>query len=158
MRNHTKIIFQPNFFGLLFVLLAALSVFGQETAQKPLPDAAEFLRIEQKIEDAVVRADLDYLKNAYADDFRFAHGSGNVQNKKQWLESVARAPFISRTVSANEVEFHDDIAISAARLDVVRRGKNGEEKYWLKYIRVYRRNDNQWKMISHRTVQETHLP
>lgn len=135
------------------MFLAALSVFGQ----KPSPDTADFLQIEQKIEDSVVRADLDYLKNVYAEDFRFAHGSGNVQNKKQWLESVAKGLFISRTVSANEIEIHDNIAISAARLDVTRRGKNGEEKYWLKYIRVYRRNKDKWQMISHRTIQETHL-
>ena len=144
-------------FGFLLVLVAAFSVYGQETSQKFSRDATEFLQIEQKIEDAVVRVDLNYLKDVYAEDFRFAHGSGNVQSKKQWLESVAKGLFVSRTVSANEIEFHDDIAISAARLDVTRRGKNGEEKYWLKYIRVYRRSDNQWKMISHRTIQETHL-
>jgi ketosteroid isomerase-like protein len=144
-------------FGFLFVLVAVFSVYGQDVPQNISRDATEFLQIEQKIEDAVVRSDLDYLKNVYAEDFRFAHGSGNVQGKKQWLESVAKGLFVSRTVSANEIEFHDDIAISAARLDVTRRGKNGEEKYWLKYTRVYRRNNNQWKMISHRTIQETHL-
>lgn len=138
---------------VFLVMLAAFSVYGQDSSR-----AAEFLQVEQKIEDAVVRADLDFLKNVYAEDFRFAHGSGSVQNKKQWLDSVAKRLFIARTISANEVEFHDDIAVSAARLDVIRRGKNGEEKYRLKYIRVYRRQNNQWKMISHRTIQETHLP
>lgn len=152
-----KTIFRLKFFGLLFVFFVAVSTYGQENSQKSSSGAAEFLQTEQKTEDAVVRADLNYLKNVYADDFRFAHGSGNVQNKKQWLESVAKGLFVSRTVSANEVEFHGDIAISAARLDVIRRGKNGEDKYWLKYIRVYRRINDQWKMLSHRTIQETHM-
>ena len=146
-------------FKIFIGLCLILSTFAAY-ASEPIPgrnDAAEFLQMEQRIEDAVVRADLGYLKNVYAEDFRFAHGSGSVQNKAQWLISVGKKQFISRTVSANEVEIHDDIAITSARLDVIRRGKSGEEKYWLKYIRVYRKSDGNWKMISHRTVQETHL-
>jgi ketosteroid isomerase-like protein len=143
-------------FGGLFLTLISFSIYAQE---KPKNDSQteKILQMEQRTEDAVVRADVEYLKHIYAEDFRFAHGSGSIQNKSEWLASVAKRQFVSRKISANEVELHGDVAVTSARLDVTRRGKNGEEKYWLKYVRVYRRAGENWQMISHRTIQETHL-
>jgi hypothetical protein len=52
--------------------------------------------MDQRIEDAVVRADLKFLESVYAKDFRFTHGTGNVQSKDEWLKSVAKRGFLSR--------------------------------------------------------------
>lgn len=84
------------FIALLFWTTISFVLVTTVSAQN---DVSEFLRMEQEIERAVVRADLEYLKNIYAEDFRFAHGSGSVQNKNQWLASVAKGQFISRVVS-----------------------------------------------------------
>lgn len=143
------------FAGLFSTLFSFSITRRKKTKNGSLTE--EFPQMEQRTEDAVVRADVEYLKNVYAEDFRFAHGSDSVQNKSEWLASVAKRHFISRKISANEVEPHGDVAVTSARRDVTRRGKNGEEKYWLKYVRVYRRAGKNWQVISHRTIQETHL-
>ncbi len=145
------------FTGLFLIFLGVSAAWAQRDNKTNPALTEEFLQMEQSIEDAVVRADLEHLKKVYAEDFRFAHGSGSVQNKAEWLISVGKKQFISRKISASEVELHKDIAVTSARLDVVRRGKDGDEKYWLKYIRVYRKKGKSWRMISHRTILEIHL-
>ena len=71
----------------------------------------------------------------------------------QWLEDVASGQFIWRKVTPLEVEVHGDVAVTFARLDVVRREGAGEDRYALKYVRVYARRGGRWRLLSHRTVQ-----
>jgi ketosteroid isomerase-like protein len=114
---------------------------------------AELRALEQRVEDAVVRGDVGFLRGVYAEDFRFTHGDGAVQDRAQWLKDVATGQFISRKVTPIEVEVHGDVAVTFARLDVVRREGTGEDRYALKYVRVYARRGGKWRMLSHRTVQ-----
>jgi ketosteroid isomerase-like protein len=115
--------------------------------------ATELRQIEQRIEDAVVKADLKYLRSVYASDFRFTHGDGQVQSKKEWLELVAKRECVSRSISVAEVELHGNIAITTGRLDVVWRGSEMEDRYALRYVRVYRLANGKWLLVSHRTVE-----
>lgn len=115
--------------------------------------AAELRALEQRVEEAVVRADVRFLRGVYAEDFRFTHGDGAVQDREQWLDDVASGQFISRKVTPLEVEVHGDVAVTFARLDVVRREGADEDRYALKYVRVYARRGGRWWMLSHRTVQ-----
>ena len=113
---------------------------------------ADLRAMDQRVEDAVVRADLKFLESVYANDFRFTHGTGNVQSRDEWLKSVARRGFLSRKVSLVEVEMHGDVAVTFGRLDVIKNGEGGE-KYSLKYVRVYERRSGRWEMLMHRTVE-----
>jgi ketosteroid isomerase-like protein len=113
---------------------------------------ADLRAMDQRVEDAVVRADLKFLESVYANDFRFTHGTGNVQSRDEWLKSVARREFLSRKVSLVEVELHGDVAVTFGRLDVIKSGEGGE-KYSLKYVRVYERRNGRWEMLMHRTVE-----
>lgn len=108
--------------------------------------------MDQRIEDAVVGADLKFLESAYASDFRFTHGTGNVQSKDEWLKSVAKRGFLSRKISLVEVELHGDVAVTVGRLDVIKNGEGGE-KYSLKYVRIYGRRNGRWQLLMHRTVE-----
>lgn len=113
---------------------------------------ADLRAMDQRIEDAVVRADLKLLESVYANDFRFTHGTGNVQTKAEWLGSVAKRGFLSRKIFLVEVELHGDVAVTFGRLDVVKSGETGE-KYSLRYVRVYERRNGRWQMLMHRTVE-----
>lgn len=115
--------------------------------------SADMREMDQRIEDAVVRADLNFLESVYASDFPFTHGTGKVQNKAEWLKSVARKGFLSRKISAVEVELHGDVTVTSGRLDVTRRGEAGKETYALRYVRVYERRNGRWEMLMHRTVE-----
>jgi ketosteroid isomerase-like protein len=114
-------------------------------------ELADLRAMDQRIEDAVVQADLTFLESVYARDFRFTHGTGNVQSKDEWLKSVAKRGFLSRKVSLVEVELHGDVAVTYGRLDVAKSGEGGE-KYSLRYVRVYERRNGRWEMLMHRTL------
>jgi len=132
--------------GLLVVVLTLqLTASGAD-------ELADLRAMDQRIEDAVVRADLKFLESAYAKDFRFTHGTGNIQSKDEWLKSVAKRGFLSRKVSLVELELHGDVAVTFGRLDVIKSGEGGE-KYSLRYVRVYERRNGRWEMLMHRTVE-----
>jgi ATP sulfurylase len=121
-------------------------------------DSVLLLKINREIDKLVVENKVDELKNYYAADFVFTHGSGKKDSKETWLQSVAKGNFISRVHDSVSVEMHNNIAIVKGRLDVQKRGKEEEiKKYYLWYIRVYRLNKKLWQLISHTTYFEAHL-
>jgi hypothetical protein len=86
----------PGTCGLIILLFVSTPSFCQES---------ELLNFEKSIEKAVVATDIPFLEKAYADDFRFKHGTGLVDSKSSWLKSVgaAKGKFISRETDSVEV-------------------------------------------------------
>ena len=80
----------------LILVSISTDVLSQET---------ELLSFEKEIERAVVATNLPFLEKAYAEDFRFKHGTGLVDSKESWLKSVeqAKGKYISRVVDSVEV-------------------------------------------------------
>jgi hypothetical protein len=132
---------------LCTVLFLALSVL----ARAATPAEQELIDLQQRIDDAVAGGDRAFLQGAYADDFRFKHGTGLVDNKESWLKSVEKnqGNFLSRAHSDVEAEIHGDVGIVAGKLKVVRKDNHG---YLLDYVRAFVRRDGHWQMIMHRTV------
>lgn len=110
-------------------------------------------KFENKIAQAVVHHNLDTLKTVYAFDFVFTHGTGQVQNKDEWLAAVKKSDYTVRELEAQAVEIHGDIAITTGRLTINPRDK---ETFWVDYVRVYRRHNHRWQMISHRSVDASY--
>lgn len=114
----------------------------------------------QSIDDAVVKKDTLNLKKWYAEDFIFTHGTGLVEGKASWLRAVANpnSRFISRQHDSVTVELHHkNIGIVYGKLTVTRHDRENQVRYALWYVRVYHKMKKQWQMVSHRTVQESHL-
>ena len=135
--------------AILFFLLGfiSFSVFAQDAEQG-------LLAFEKSIEQAVVATNVSFLKKAYASDFRFKHGTGNVDSKESWIKSVEKnkGNFLSRNIDSVEVEIHGDIGITNGTLTVTR----PDRSYTLQYVRVYRKKAKQWELFMHRTVHEVH--
>jgi hypothetical protein len=112
----------------------------------------QLLDFEKQIEAAVVAADISFLQKAYADDFRFKHGTGHIDSKTSWLKDVEKnkGKFVSRNVVKAEAELHGDIGITQGTITVTRT----ERTYTIHYVRVYRKTNNTWELFMHRTVQE----
>ncbi len=134
-------------FKLILLLFISIPALSQE---------AELLNFEKNIEKAVVATDIPFLDKVYADDFRFKHGTGLVDSKSSWLKAVeqAKGKYISRVLDSVEVEIHDKIGITNGKITVTRKTDKADKKYMVKYVRVYVKNEQQWKMIMHRTVFE----
>lgn len=119
----------------------------------PAQDEQHLLDFEKQIEAAVVAADISFLQKAYADDFRFKHGTGHIDSKSTWLKDVEKnkGKFVSRNVDKSEAELHGDIGITQGTITVTRT----DTSYTIHYVRVYRRVGNTWELFMHRTVQES---
>jgi hypothetical protein len=132
-------------FFLLFII--CFTAFAQDVGK-------DLLVFEQSIEQAVVAADVSFLKKAYAEDFRFKHGTGTVDSKESWIKDVVKnkGKFLSRKMDSVEVEIHGEIGITNGTLIVTRTDKS----YTLQYVRVYRKKGKQWELFMHRTVREVH--
>ncbi|MBN8578345.1 MAG: nuclear transport factor 2 family protein [Cytophagales bacterium] len=112
----------------------------------------QLLEFEKQIEAAVVAAEIPFLQKAYADDFRFKHGTGHIDSKVSWLKDVEKnkGKFVSRVVEQAEAELHGDIGITQGTLHVTRT----DTSYKVNYVRVYRRVGATWELFMHRTVQQ----
>jgi ketosteroid isomerase-like protein len=112
------------------------------------------LTINAQLDNAVVKKDIPFMQMYYADDFVFTHGGGLVEDKAHWIKSVSNpeSKFVSRSHDSTSVELHGNIALVVGKMAIVRMDKDKEVAYGLKYIRVFRKNQNSWQMISHRTT------
>ncbi len=113
----------------------------------------------RKIDKAVVAKDMEFLKKHYGEDFVFTHGTGLIDSKNSWLESIRKSKgYASREHDSTVVELHKDIAIISGKLTVGRLtpASDGTSKYSLRYVRVFANRKNNWEMISHRTTSEWH--
>jgi hypothetical protein len=114
-------------------------------------------KIDDVIERAVVAGDVAFLREAYADDFRFQHGDGLVEDKETWLDGIVRRPFTSRAVSGVTVEEHGEVAVTGGTLRVARKPPADPTEYSIEYVRVYAMRGGRWRLLSHRTVSSSLL-
>lgn len=112
--------------------------------------------VNRRLEDAIVSKDFASLEALYADDFVFTHGTGLVQTKSQWLDSLHSndTRYLSRQLDDTMIELHTDIALVTGRLLVCRLSESGEATYGLKYVRVFSRKSGLWQLVSHRTISQ----
>ena len=122
--------------------------------------AAEVLELEQRIEAAVLDADVAFLDNVVADDFTYTHGDGwttgggilGVDRRDEWLASLD-GRYSLREVDSQQTEIHGDVAITMGRVRARTGGAPEAQRsfsFW--YVRVYAQRNGEWKYLSHRTV------
>jgi len=120
-------------------------------------EEAELIALENAIAAAVLTADLDFLEAAYADDFRFTHSTSAVDTKVSWIEALRANPgyYTARRVDRIEVEDHGNVALTTGRLHSKTTSTEPRwSEYSIWYIRVYRREDGRWRLLSHRSIRE----
>jgi hypothetical protein len=111
---------------------------------------ATLVRLDESIDDAASDADFARLDPLLADDFIYAHSTGTVQDKTEWMDSLKPlAGKRRRVVRAARAELHGDVGIVAGDVDIV---WNDRETKFNRYVRVFRLVDGTWRAISQRTV------
>lgn len=142
--------------GLTGAFLLATAAGAQGPSSNKVMDAASAIqvltRLEHQVEAAFQRADSGLLNNVLGEDFRFRHGGGQVEGKHETIANFARpGNFVSRTLTAVEVELHDGIAITNGRIEV---RSSAPREYTICYTRLYEHRGGQWRLLSHRTFRE----
>jgi Domain of unknown function (DUF4440) len=138
----------------VLVLCSCASTFAQ-TAGLAGEDPARF---DDQVEAATVRHDANFFTAALADDVRFSHGTGLVQNKEQWVESVRKSTSSTeRHLDSVLVEPHGEIVETTGHVQVKLSGANARE-YHIWFVRVYAKRAGAWQLVSNRTVREVDGP
>jgi ketosteroid isomerase-like protein len=138
----------------------------------------EVLEAEARVEAANEAGDIGALTSIMANDFSFVGGNGTTQDRDGWISNVLgrrqtpagkeqaaatveRAASLSRgTVllltglrvgesDEHEVEVHGDVALANRRYFI--HDPDGSERC-LRYVRLYRRTDAGWRLVSHRYI------
>lgn len=112
--------------------------------------------INREVDRAVVQKNIPYMQTHFADDFKFTHGTGLIDNKESWIgkTQMPGVQYISREHDSTNVELHGDIAIVTGTLKVVLPPGANRYGYMIRYERVYWLNKKIWQMISHRTFAQ----
>jgi ketosteroid isomerase-like protein len=111
---------------------------------------AALRELDASVDALASKGDFDALGALLATDFRYNHSTGRSQNRAEWLDGLK--PLVGRReriASAIQVEAHGDVAVAMGDLDIV--WADGRHNYD-RYVRVYRRTDGNWQLISQRTV------
>ena len=140
------------------VMMAAACLSGALHASDDVED--ELVALERAQAAAVVSLDFAALDRVYADDFRFTHGTGVVQNKTEWLEALraGQPVYVSREHELLEVEPHGDIVVTYGQLRIHSRLDGADNRFRARYVRVYAKRSGRWQLVSHRTVEQTAEP
>ncbi len=140
----------------LLAFLLALPLWSQ--SQPVVSDGEkEIMAFETAIENAVANGDIDFLQKAYAENFVFTHGTGDAQNKEQWLSDVKKASeegtYISRVINSQNVTLGKGIAIIKGKTTISRKNKN---PFWIRYTRIYKKDTGDWQLLSHLTTDHNY--
>ena len=111
---------------------------------------AQLRELDSSIDRLASEGELDALGALLDADFRYNHSTGHSQSKSEWLEGLR--PLVGRRdriASSIQVEVHGDLAVAMGDLDIV--WTDGRHNYD-RYVRVYRRTNGEWHVVSQRTV------
>lgn len=140
------------FISIFFLTISCAEIIAQQISN----DSLNLVRLNQDIDNYVVKQNVKALDSLYANDFVFSHGSGKVEGKDGWLRSVAKNTYPLRQHDSVKVELHPQVAIVKGKMIIHRVDKDKTAIYRLNYIRVYAWRINRWQMISHSTTKEVH--
>jgi hypothetical protein len=107
--------------------------------------------LDAAIDNAMSGQDGAALNRLLADEFVYTHSNGQSQAKAEFIAVIlARTNPPRRVLSDVHAEPHGDITVNRGNLDILYH--DDRPNLYMRYVRVYRRLDGEWKAISHRTV------
>lgn len=132
--------------------------------ETPVPPATtlslgtDYKTFNKQIDDAMVRADLNFLNAVIADDLAFIlNDQKTVWTKKQWVDYIKIATYAGRENIEEQNERHGDVAVATTR---VRTSYHNPKKPRLDqiHLRVYHLQPAGWRLVSMRALKEEHIP
>lgn len=137
-------------------------LFALAHVMTPATEEQALIALDRQIQAAMVANDARLLSQKLADDFRFTHGNGSVQDKAAVLRAAAAKPryYLRRDVISPIAEVHGDIGLVIGNLDVasgptLREPTRAPVCYALNYVHLYKKRDGRWQLLAHRTTETT---
>jgi len=128
-------------------------------------DESELRQIDQKIVNAIVKGDTEYVRSVTTPDFSMVHGDlwtrGGKANLRDTQESmlsrVTTPAYAVLDFDHIQTEMHGDIGITYGRYlakSTNTTGRGAADRAWFSvwFERVYQKQNGKWVYLSHRTV------
>jgi ketosteroid isomerase-like protein len=109
------------------------------------------ISLDPQIDTAVALGDAATLNELLADDFIYTHSNNNHQPKGEYIAAIVkRENRPRRDLLEVEAEVHGDVAVTRGNLNIVY--YDDRPGLYMRYVRVWRLKDDNWRAISHRTL------
>ncbi len=111
----------------------------------------EIVHAEEQLQQAMVNNDVQALERLIHDDLVFIDGEGNVQGKRDDIESHASGAVVQTAVEFVEepvMQLHGESAIVAVKVHVQMRLQGKPLEAFCRYLRVWLFQDERWQIIS----------
>gem|GEM_PF-3709667 len=142
---------------LMLVLAASLPAWAAEDCScNPLEQAfkAQVMQVENERYAAMVKPDYDVLEKVITDNAVYAHSTGNVQSKRQFIDDLKSGKMRYRSITPTIplIRFYGDIAIAngVGTFEVTLNGV--EQSARLAYTAIYNlktdANGRSWQLVS----------
>jgi hypothetical protein len=102
--------------------------------------------------DAAIKQDKDALDRWLADDLRYAHSSGLMQSKAEYIAAVTKGPshYESFQESDTKISIYGTAAVLTGLEDVK---PHKGESYRVRTLEVYVQNNGRWQLAAHQSAR-----
>ena len=142
---------------LLAVVLASASLpaFAQD---KKVSNSVEqaVLKLEQQWEDALLKSDVAALERIYDDSLIYTHSSGAVDNKSVYVGNIKSGATKYESMKRDDIKVsvYDDTLVTCHwEVHVLNKGNKIDTN--ARYIHVYVKRKDGWKMVAHQATRIT---
>src|SRR5690348_11963504 len=111
----------------------------------------EIRAVEQQLQQAMINNDIRALEQLIHDDLIFIDVEGNVQGKRNDIESHASGAVIQTAVEFVEapvMQLHGETAVVAVKAYVKVQLQGNPVEALCRYLRVWLFQDNRWQILS----------
>ena len=139
------------------VLVCAMAVAASASAQPVADPVREVREANTRRFAAMVRADAAELGRLLADDLTYVHSTGELNDKAQFLASIASQATQYRAIEPREtdVRVYGETAVVTGRAAIKVTAKGQDLAFVARYSAVYVRREGAWKLAA---WQSTRIP
>ena len=145
---------------MLMPLLTLIAATLVVTGQAPGTMEESVIAAERQWAAAMVARDLPALRDIFADDLVYVHGSGAVETKAEFLEKLATGARAYTHITPLEprARVYGDTAVVADLLDVG--VVSGEQRLTVRVrtINVFLRRGGRWQIVAHQATRLSQAP
>ena len=137
--------------GLALVLIVCATSISSTAAS----DEEAVLQAERRWTQALVKRDVDALRQLYADDLVYVHSGGDREDKAEFIRRVETGglKYESLELVNPKVRMYGNVAIVNGMFDVRVMSDGAPINTRVMYIHVYAKQGEAWRMVAHQTTR-----
>ncbi len=134
-------------FGLLFV---SQHLVAQSKDEKTIAEAVETLR------NAMINADAAILDKIIAEELSYGHSGGNIENKKEFIESLTsgKSDFVTMDLTGQTIKVVNKTALVRHKLSAQTSNAGVASTINLFVLLVWQKQGGVWKLLARQAAKQ----